>query len=165
MRFVIVCGSFFKPKTPAFLKGVDFVVWVWVAVAVAAIVIEAASAQLISVWFALGAFGSFVAALAGANVTVQIIIFFALSVVALIIMLPLVKKITKKETVKTNADRYIGKTAVVTEKISNINAQGQVKVDNQVWTARSENNADIEQGAQVKVLKIEGVKLIVSEIK
>lgn len=119
---------FFKPKTPAFLKGVDFVVWVWVAVAVAAIIIEAASAQLISVWFALGAFGSFVAALAGANVTVQVIIFFALSVVALIIMLPLVKKITKKKPLKQMPTGISAKPLWLRKKFPTLTHRGRLRL-------------------------------------
>ncbi len=75
---------------------------------------------------------------------------------------PLAKKSLKKEHIKTNADRYIGKTAVVTEDISNIDAKGQVKVDNQIWSARSDDGSAISSGKQVNVLRIEGVKLIVS---
>ncbi len=68
----------------------------------------------------------------------------------------------KTDYVKTNADRYIGKLAVVTEEISNIDAKGQVKVDNQIWSARSQNGETISEGTKVNVLRIEGVKLIVS---
>ncbi len=72
------------------------------------------------------------------------------------------KKVLKTDYVKTNADRYIGKLAVVTEEISNIDAKGQVKVDNQIWSARSQNGETISEGTKVNVLRIEGVKLIVS---
>ncbi|MDE6123912.1 MAG: NfeD family protein, partial [Eubacterium sp.] len=45
---------------------------------------------------------------------------------------------------------------------SNIDAKGQVKVDNQIWSARSEDGSQIAEGTKVNVLRIEGVKLIVS---
>ncbi len=137
-------------------------IWVWIAVIAAAVVIEAISAQLLSIWFALGGFAALVASFFTDNVTLQVIIFAAVSAVSVAVIFPFAGKIMKKEHIKTNADRYIGKTAIVTEKISNINARGQVKVDNQIWSARSENGDEICAGTAVKVLKIEGVKLIVS---
>ena len=67
----------------------------------------------------------------------------------------------QKRSEPTNADRYIGKTAVVVRSIDNDMAEGLVKVDNQKWTARSESGEKIPQGTRVKVVAIEGVKLLV----
>ena len=63
---------------------------------------------------------------------------------------------------RTNADMYIGETAVVLEEIDNTRGTGQIKVKGSVWTARSRNNSVIPAGENVCVEKIEGVKLIVS---
>ncbi|MCC8016111.1 MAG: NfeD family protein [Clostridiales bacterium] len=136
--------------------------WIWAAVMVAAAIVEAASVQLISIWFALGGLVALVLSLFDVSQTVQIIAFAAVSVISLAVFWPLAKRLNKKGYVKTNSDRFIGETAVVTQSISNVNAQGQVKVDNQIWTARSENGENIQEGALVIVKKIEGVKLIVS---
>jgi len=81
----------------------------------------------------------------------------------LLITRPLVKKKLIVKSESTNADRCIGKTATVTEDIDNINATGQVKVDGQIWTARSINSSIIKKGTNVTVEKIDGVKLIVKE--
>ena len=62
----------------------------------------------------------------------------------------------------TNADRVIGRSCVVTERIDNLAETGAVSVDGKVWTARSENGQPIEQGAVVVAKQIQGVKLIVS---
>ena len=40
----------------------------------------------------------------------------------------------------------------------------EAKVNGVVWSARSENGTVIENGKNVQVVKIEGVKLIVKEI-
>ena len=61
----------------------------------------------------------------------------------------------------TNADRVIGSTALVTETIDNAQAQGQVKVNGQVWSARSAQDIVIPAGTDVRVLRIEGVKVMV----
>lgn len=137
-------------------------IWVWVAVIAIAIIVEVLSAQLLSIWFALGGVAALAASFFTKNIAIQIFLFLAVSIVALAIIYPLVRKSLKIEHVKTNADRYIGKLAVVTEEISNIEAKGQVKVDNQIWSARSENGETISEGTKVHVLRIEGVKLIVS---
>lgn len=136
--------------------------WIWVAVIAVAVVVEALSAQLLSIWFALGGLAALITSFITENKAIQIIVFLAVSLITLAIIFPLAKKSLKTEHVKTNADRYIGKLAVVTEDISNIDAKGQVKVDNQIWSARSEDGSAISAGSQVKVLRIEGVKLIVS---
>ena len=137
-------------------------IWIWIAVIIAAVVVEVASMQLLSIWFAIGGVAALITSFLTDNIVIQIVVFIVVSVIALAMIFPIVRKSLKKEHVKTNADRYIGKLAVVTEEISNIDAKGQVKVDNQIWSARSDDGSDIPVGTKVKVLRIEGVKLIVS---
>ena len=65
----------------------------------------------------------------------------------------------------TNADMVLGKDAVVTERIDNLHGQGAVMLEGKVWTARTkQDNVIVESGEKVRVIKIEGVKLIVEEI-
>lgn len=138
-------------------------IWLWAALTIAAVIIEAASAQLVSIWFALGGAAAFIAALCNAGVKLQVALFVGVSLILLIATFPLVRRFNKKNvTERTNADRYIGKSAIVIEDISNIDAMGQVRVDNQVWSARSSASNNIPKGTRVRVEKIEGVKLIVS---
>lgn len=137
-------------------------IWVWIAVIAVAIIVEVLSAQLLSIWFALGGFAALITSCFTDNKAVQLAVFAGVSAVALAAIFPFVRKSLKKAHVSTNADRYIGKMAVVTEEISNIEARGQVKVDNQIWSARSDGEETLAAGTQVKVLRIEGVKLIVS---
>ena len=140
----------------------DKLLWVWIALAVVFGVVEAATAQIVTIWFAIGAIGAFIANAAGAGVTVQLSVFVAVSILTLIIARPYLKKFTKTEMQRTNADMYIGETAVVLEEIDNTRGTGQIKVKGSVWTARSRNNSVIPAGENVCVEKIEGVKLIVS---
>ncbi len=137
-------------------------IWIWIAVIAVAVIVEAISAQLLSIWFALGGLAALLTSFLTDSIAVQTTVFCIVSAVSLAVIFPLAKKSLKKEHIKTNADRYIGKTAVVTEDISNINAKGQVKVDNQIWSARSDDGSAVSAGTPVKVLRIEGVKLIVS---
>lgn len=137
-------------------------IWIWAAVIAIAVVVEILSAQLLSIWFALGGIAALITSCLTDSIAVQVIVFAVVSAIALALIFPLVRKSLKKAHISTNADRYIGKTAIVTEDISNIDAKGQVKVDNQIWSARSDTEEELPAGTKVKVLRIEGVKLIVS---
>ena len=134
---------------------------VWVAAMVLFGILEAATINLVSVWFIAGALVSFVAALAGAPLWLQVLLFFAVSVVLLAALRPLVKKYVAPRVVRTNADSLVGQEAVVTEAIDNLNAQGQVKVGGMFWTARSTDSTLIPQGATVVIRSIQGVKVLV----
>ncbi len=133
----------------------------WIIMLVVLIVVEAVTAQMVTIWFAAGAVGAIVAELLNAEVWVQWIVFVAVSVVALIATRPLVKKMTKAKVQPTNADRCIGQTAVVTEEINNIEGRGQVHVNGITWTARSSDGTVFKKDERVTVEKIDGVKLIV----
>ena len=98
------------------------------------------------------------------SLAVQIPVFIVVSAAALIITRPLVKKFINRKIQPTNADMAIGKTAIVTVPVNNEDGTGEVKLNGTVWTARSENGIVIGNGKRVKVLRIEGVKLIVEEI-
>ncbi len=77
---------------------------------------------------------------------------------------PLTKKILSKKKQPTNADRNIGQIAVVTEEIENLKDKGAVKVNGVVWTAKNTADDPIPAGEKVRILRIEGVKLIVEKI-
>ena len=61
----------------------------------------------------------------------------------------------------TNADRVIGATALVTEEIDNLKGSGLVNISGQVWTLAPPHDVVIQPGREVKVLRIEGVKVFV----
>lgn len=137
----------------------------WLILLAAFTIIEAATVQLVSVWFAVGALGALVSSFAHVNFKVQVIVFIALTILSFVATRPLVKKFTKSNIQSTNADRCLNETAVVVEEIDNLNAKGQVKVNGNIWSARSIDDKMIPENTLVKVLKIEGVKVIVEEIK
>ena len=127
---------------------------------------EAVTVGLVSVWFAVGALAAMFAAALGAGLWLQVTVFLGISALALALFKPLSSKILKPRVSATNADRVIGSAALVTETIDNTQAQGQVKVktDGQVWTARSAQNVVIPAGTDVRVLRIEGVKVMVETL-
>lgn len=135
----------------------------WLVAIIVFVVVESATLGLTSIWFAAGSLFAMIAALLGASLIWQIILFAAGSAVMLVLIRPMLRKL-KPNSVKTNADRIIGQKAVVTLEINRDKAQGQVRVGGQIWTARSESAAVIAEGTDVEILSISGAHVNVKEI-
>ena len=100
------------------------------------------------------------------NIWAQIACFLAVSALCLAAFRPLaLKYLNPARRTPTNADRVIGAEGVVTQAIDNLKAQGQITVNGAPWTARTEEGCPaIPAGSRVRVLRIEGVKVIVSPL-
>lgn len=137
---------------------------VWLVLLILFIGVEVATMGLTTIWFAGGALFAILAAVLNLSVSVQIILFFVVSLILLFFTRPVAVKYFNKDRVKTNVESYIGKQAIVISEINNIQGIGQVSVNGQEWTARSSDmNKIFAVGAVVSVVAIDGVKLIVAE--
>lgn len=137
--------------------------WLWIALIVAFLVIEAVTVQLVTIWFTVGAIGALIANVLHTEIWVQVLVFVAVSAITLLLTRPFVKRFTEQHKVPTNADRYIGKQAVVVEPIDNIHAKGAVTIGGLEWTARTKDGSNIEKDEIVTIESIEGAKLIVKK--
>ncbi len=136
---------------------------IWVIAIIVFLLLEAATFQYICIWFAGGSLGALVAYALGATLNVQIIVFFVVSAILLILTRPLVKKLMNGRKEKTNIDNIPGKIAKVTQTIDNIGAKGKVMLGAMEWSAVSNDESIIEEGKIVEVLEVKGVKLVVRE--
>ena len=138
----------------------------WLAAMVVLLIIEGAAPGLVSIWFALGAFAAMISAILHAPLWLQLIWFFVVSVVSLVLTRPLAKKYVNSKTHATNADMVIGRECRVTEDIDNVAGTGAVSVGGKIWTARTESDEDkASAGELMTVVRIEGVKLIVKPME
>ncbi len=135
---------------------------VWLVTAIVLAIIEAATINLVTIWFIASALVSLLLAYLGVKTPIQIAVFVLLGVVLLILTKKPLEKLLKKTKQKTNADRVLDMTGIVTEDIEE-DKPGEVKVDGKKWTAISKQS--IKEGSKVKILKIDGVKLVVEEEK
>ncbi len=133
----------------------------WLILTIVTAVLEAVTVQLVSVWFAAGGLAACVVSLFTDDIIVQLGVFLGVTVLALALTRPLVRKLRENRMVSTNSDKYIGQTAIVLQQIDNESATGLVRVASSKWTARSVDGRVIAKGSRVKILSIEGVKLIV----
>lgn len=132
----------------------------WLIAFVVLLFIELITVNLVTIWFAIGAIIALISSFFIDSFMYQMIIFVITSIIALIVTRPLMKKFKGFSIVPTNSDRVIGKIGEVTKKIEK-NKYGEVKIFGNTWTAYS--NSEIDVGCRVKVLEIEGVKLIVEK--
>ena len=134
----------------------------WLVLFVILALLELATVNLVSIWFALGALITTFSSLATDNLMVQLAVFTISSILLLLLTKPFLKKMKKREAVPTNLDRVIGKIGTVTEDIRK-DEIGEVRVLGKKWSAYSDK--EIKKDSKVKVLSINGVKLKVEEIK
>lgn len=140
------------------------VMMLWIIVLVAALVIEAMTMGLTTIWFSGGALAAIIVEMLNGGISLQVVVFLVISLILLFYTRPIAVKHFNKERSKTNLDTVIGKTAVVTIPIHNLQETGQVILDGKEWTARSSDSSKgFEKDSLVKVVSIQGVKLIVEE--
>ena len=123
-------------------------------------VIELFTFGLTTVWLAIAALLMVFLSLFKLSLPVQTLIFLIVSALLLIFTRPLAVKKFKMGKEKTNVDRLVGMQVPVAKAIGEFEA-GEVKINGIIWAARSENNTKIPEGIKCKILRIEGVQLIV----
>ncbi|MGN1145359.1 MAG: NfeD family protein [Acetatifactor sp.] len=134
---------------------------IWLIIVAVMVVIEIITLGLTTIWFGIGAVGAAVAAWMGYGIWVQLVVFAVLSVVAMALCRPFAIRYLNRDKEKTNVENVVGKTVVVSKKIDNEMASGEVKLNGIEWTARSEDGRVIPENERVTVTAVEGVKLIV----
>jgi len=143
--------------------------YIWLIASGIFFAIEIATVGFLVFWFGIGALFAMITSFFTDNIMIQFIVFIVVSTILLIFTRPLVNRyIIKIDETKpggvTNAANLINKRGVVTAEINSIEGRGLVKVNNQVWSAKCTEEGVIPEGTEVEVIKIEGVKLIVTPI-
>lgn len=138
----------------------------WLIIAGVFFILETITVGFLVFWFAIGALIAMIASFFTVNLTIQTSIFLVSSTILLFATRPFVNKITKKdETVKTNVHSIEGKVAKVIKDIEPNEGLGQIKLNGEVWSARSYNDTFISKDSEVMVEKIDGVKAVVKPLK
>ena len=122
------------------------VFWIWGSLFVLTVIAEIASQQLISIWFAAGSLVALLAALCGAPIWLQALLFIAASALLLILTRPLVRKFTNFASRDTNLRLDLGKFGTVVQTVDAEKGTGRVRVDDIDWIAVSQPNLVIPKG-------------------
>lgn len=131
--------------------------YMWLGIIILLGILEASTVNLVSIWFIISGIVAMIISLFTDNLLIQFGVFVVVGVTLLLLTRKyFANKLVSKE--KTNLDRIIGMRGVVTEDIDDL-VIGEVMVDGKRWSAISKN--PIKKGEKVKIVKIEGVKLVV----
>jgi membrane protein implicated in regulation of membrane protease activity len=140
--------------------------WViWLIVAVVFAVAEAINLSFYLFPFAIGAAGAAIVGLAGGEAAIEWITFAALTAVSFTVVRPIARRhITMPPQLRTGTAALVGRTGIVTERIVNDDGVGRVRIDGEVWTARTyDDDHVIEAGTRVHVMEIKGATALVSD--
>ena len=135
--------------------------WIWLGIVIALGLIEVITINLTTIWFVVSGLVALLVSFFVDSYLIQFSIFVIGGIILLLLTRSLLLEKLNFKPEKTNLDRVIGMTGVVTEEIKK-NNPGEVKVDGKKWMAIS--HKDIAKGKNVKINKIDGVKLIVEEV-
>lgn len=138
---------------------------VWLIIAGLFFVGEIATVGFLIFWFGIGALIAMLVSFFTSNIIIQTTIFIISSTILIFATKPFVKKFVDVKKTNTNAYSIIGKKALVIKTIDPIHSVGQIKINGEIWTAESVDNQVIDEGSEVEILEIKGVKTIVKPIK
>ena len=139
---------------------------IWLIIGCVLFIVEITTASFFTIFFSIAAFLTIIVSLFVDNIVIQIIAFCILSTIGLLKGRSVLERYFKvnKEVKSSNVDALINKVGVVTKKIQP-HEYGLVKIEGDIWTAKSNLEETIEEGQVVIVKDIEGVKLLVELFK
>jgi membrane protein implicated in regulation of membrane protease activity len=113
--------------------------------------------------FAAGAMMAALVSLVGVGLLLSLIVFFAASGIVFATLRPVANRHRRlPPAIRTGAAALIGRHAIVLERIANREGVGCVKIDGEVWTARSYNDGEVlDAGEDVEVVEIRGATALV----
>lgn len=137
--------------------------YIWLILAGIFVIAEIITVGFLIFWLALGSLCAMVTSFFTDNIIIQTTVFVITSTLFIFCTRKFANKLTKKEnTITTNAYSIIGKKAKVIKDINSTLGVGQIKVDGQVWSAKPDVEKIITQDTEVLILKIDGVKAVVT---
>ncbi|MBN1327350.1 MAG: NfeD family protein [Candidatus Cloacimonetes bacterium] len=135
---------------------------IWVGAGLLCMIIEIFTPGFLFMSFGIGAILTGMFSIFITDVTFQILLFAVITFIVFINLRRFSKRLISSVK-ETNVFALVGKTGIVTKEIQE-NGRGYVKVGGEDWSAISDSNKTINEGTRIKVINIDGNKLMVSEI-
>ncbi|MBR4403160.1 MAG: NfeD family protein [Flavobacteriales bacterium] len=145
-----------------------FVWWVWAVIAIITLIAEVLLPSFTVGCFSVGALVAAVLSACGVGVNTQLIAFAVVSLLVFVVIRPFaVKYLLKKgkDAVATNQDALVGRVGRLTKAIEDPTLKGEVRIDGDIFPARSIDNSPIEAGEDVRVVRIDSIVMVVVPVK
>lgn len=140
----------------------EILVYVWIGVFIVALIIELATSELVSVWFALGSLISLILAVCHVHWSIQLIVFVLTSGVFLFLFKLLFQKKLKKPLTPTNFDSLIGKDIILISDC-NKNKIGEGKIRDVIWSVCCDDDNSYSNGEIAIIKAVDGNKIIINK--
>ena len=137
----------------------------WLIAAGVFFIAEIATTGFLIFWLGIASLIAMITSFITSNVIIQTVVFVITSCILIPLTKPLADKFTTKQSVPTNSYSLINKQGIVIIDINPIEGVGQVKVNGEIWSAKTEDGTIITKDTKIEVIKIDGVKLIVAPVK
>jgi len=140
----------------------------WVLWLIAAVLLAGAEMVNTSFYllpFSIGAAGAALVALLGAGTPIAVVVFAVLTAVSFAVVRPIARRhLAAPPHLRTGTAALVGQRAIVIERIANDEGVGSVRLNGEVWTARSYDEDEVfEAGTRVHVMEIRGATALVVE--
>lgn len=137
---------------------------IWLIISGLFFILEMITVGFLVFWFGIGALFAMITSFFTDSITIQTAVFLITSTALLFLTKPLVKKVSRKDKVQTNAYSIIGKTGIVTVEINSKKGIGQIKIASETWSAKATDDQIIPVGTEIEIVEIDGVKAVVKPI-
>ena len=138
---------------------------IWLIASGVFIIIEIFTIGFLFFWLAIASLISMLVSFITDSIIIQTAVFVISSAVLIFATKPLMDKFAKKDKTATNVYSLIGKKAIVIKEIDWASGKGQIKIEGEVWSAKTKEQVNIPKGTEVEIESIDGVKAFVKPIK
>ena len=138
----------------------------WLILGVLFLIAEIFTPSFFIMWFGIGSFAAMLVAFLFENsVLYQAIVFIVVSLIFVLFTRKMAQKMSGKPSRLISQDEMIGKEGVVSETITADGGKGLVRINKDIWRARSLKDQEILAGVKVKVIELKGVTVTVDTIE
>ncbi len=137
---------------------------IWLIASGVFFVIEIFTVGFLIFWLGVAALLAMLISFFTNSIILQTSVFVIASALLIFATRPLVNKIQKKDATPTNVYSLVSKKGIVVEDINWANGTGQVKVEGDIWSAKTKEQINIPKGTEVEIESIEGVKVYVTPV-
>ncbi|MBP6961892.1 MAG: NfeD family protein [Thermotogae bacterium] len=138
----------------------------WLILGVLFLIAEIFTPSFFIMWFGIGSFAAMLVAFLFENsVLYQAIVFIVVSLIFVLFTRKMAQKMSGKPSRLISQDEMIGKEGVVSETITADGGKGLVRINKDIWRARSLKDQEILSGAKIKVIELKGVTVTVDTVE
>jgi len=138
---------------------------IWIIAGIILFILEIVTPGFVLANFGVAALAAAAASWLGAGITVQVIVFVVSCLISFVTVRPLLSRtMNTGKTTRTGTDAVIGRVVRVTDAIPEPPEAGRVQIDGDSWRAMSVHGSPIDEGARVRVIRIESTTVFVETV-